>query len=86
VPILNPGVGTQKGFHAYEDGNRDDIWIKDYTGQKPYLGQVWWTLCNLQLIWMSSLYLLYTALLMAECRCVPRMQTVGPLQLVRTMW
>uniref|UniRef100_A0A383VTZ3 Maltase n=1 Tax=Tetradesmus obliquus TaxID=3088 RepID=A0A383VTZ3_TETOB len=41
VPILNPGVGTQKGFRAYEDGNRNDIWIKDFTGQKPYLGQVW---------------------------------------------
>jgi hypothetical protein len=40
VPILNPGVGTQKGFAAYEDGNKDDIWIKDYTGKKPYLGQV----------------------------------------------
>jgi hypothetical protein len=40
VPILNPGVGTQTGFPAYEEGNRDDVWIKDFTGKKPYLGQV----------------------------------------------
>jgi hypothetical protein len=40
VPILNPGVGTQPGFAAYEDGNKLDIWMKDYTGKRPYLGQV----------------------------------------------
>jgi hypothetical protein len=39
VPIINPAVGAQPGFRAFDEGNRDDIWIKDTSG-KPYVGQV----------------------------------------------
>jgi hypothetical protein len=39
VPIINPAVGAQPGFRAFDEGNRDDVWIKDTSG-KPYVGQV----------------------------------------------
>ncbi|WIA20052.1 hypothetical protein OEZ85_005917 [Tetradesmus obliquus] len=40
VPIINPAVGAQPGFRAFDEGNRDDVWIKDTSG-RPYVGQVW---------------------------------------------
>jgi hypothetical protein len=39
APIFNPGVAPMTGYKAYEEGNADDIWIRDVTGQ-PYRGQV----------------------------------------------
>lgn len=39
VPIINPAVGAQPGFRAFDEGNRDDVWIKDTSG-RPYVGQV----------------------------------------------
>jgi hypothetical protein len=47
VPIINPAVGAQPGFKAFDEGNRDDVWIKDTSG-KPYAGQVSLLACLLR--------------------------------------
>lgn len=39
VVIVDPGIKVEKGYPAYEDGLKEDIFVKDVTG-KPYLGQV----------------------------------------------
>lgn len=40
VPIVNPGIGIQPGYSAYERGKQAGIWIRDHRG-RPYIGQVW---------------------------------------------
>lgn len=39
VPIQDTGIAVAKGYKAYEEGVRDDVFIKDHKGD-PYLGQV----------------------------------------------
>merc|ERR1711871_1938680 len=41
VPIIDPGIMIYENYNAYEQGLSDDIFIKDLTGQTPYMGQVW---------------------------------------------
>lgn len=39
VPIQDAGIAVAKGYRAYEEGVRDDVFIKDHAGQ-TYVGQV----------------------------------------------
>ena len=39
VPILDPGIPVLPGYNPYEDGIKQDIFIRDVTGQ-PYIGEV----------------------------------------------
>ncbi len=39
VPILDPGIPVLPGYKPYEDGIKQDIFIRDVTGQ-PYIGEV----------------------------------------------
>ena len=39
VVIVDPGIKVDKGYSAYDQGLKDDIFVKDVTGS-PYLGQV----------------------------------------------
>jgi len=39
VPIHDAAIAKQAGYKAYEDGTRDDVWVKDMHG-KAYVGQV----------------------------------------------
>lgn len=41
VPIVDPGIQQKDGYQPYEDGLKADIFVKDITGETPYLGQVW---------------------------------------------
>jgi hypothetical protein len=34
------GVAVSNGYSAYKEGNKDSIWIKDYTGEETFVGQV----------------------------------------------
>lgn len=40
IPIIDPGIKIDPGYTAYTDGLRDDIYLKDITGD-PYVGSVW---------------------------------------------
>lgn len=40
IPILDAGVAAAPGYLAYEEGNKQDVWIKDYSGKEAYVGQV----------------------------------------------
>ena len=40
VPIIDPGIMVQEGYDAYEQGMKQDLFIKDISGGN-YLGQVW---------------------------------------------
>jgi hypothetical protein len=40
IPILDAGVAVSNGYSAYKEGNKDSIWIKDYTGEETFVGQV----------------------------------------------
>lgn len=39
VPIIDPAIKVDAGYPAYEEGLKEDIFIKAADG-KPYLGQV----------------------------------------------
>ena len=39
VPIVDPGILIDPGYPAYDEGLKDDIFVKDASGQ-PYHGQV----------------------------------------------
>lgn len=39
VVIIDPGIKVDRGYAAYDQGLKEDIFVKDVTG-KPYLGQV----------------------------------------------
>jgi alpha-glucosidase len=45
VVMCDPGIKVEKGYHAYEDGVRQDVFIK-YPDGKPYTGQVWPGWCH----------------------------------------
>jgi alpha-glucosidase (family GH31 glycosyl hydrolase) len=40
VPIVDPGIKVESGYDAYEQGLKDDIFVKDIQGNN-FLGQVW---------------------------------------------
>lgn len=40
ITIVDPGIMVYEGYDAYDQGMKQDVFIKDITG-KPYLGQVW---------------------------------------------
>lgn len=40
VPILDAGVAAAPGYTAFEEGTKDNIWIRDYTGEETFVGQV----------------------------------------------
>jgi alpha-glucosidase len=40
VAIQDAGVAADVGYHAYEAGTQDRVWITDENGT-DYLGQVW---------------------------------------------
>lgn len=40
VPIVDPGIMVYSGYDAYEEGVKEDLFIKDVSGGY-YLGQVW---------------------------------------------
>jgi alpha-glucosidase (family GH31 glycosyl hydrolase) len=40
VPIHDAAIAKRGGYKAYEEGSRDDVWIKDMRGE-TYVGQVW---------------------------------------------
>ena len=39
VVIVDPGIKVERGYSSYDQGLKDDIFVKDVTGA-PYLGQV----------------------------------------------
>ena len=41
VPIVDPGIMVYAGYDAYEQGVKDQLYIKDITNKDFYLGQVW---------------------------------------------
>ncbi|WIA40775.1 hypothetical protein OEZ86_004455 [Tetradesmus obliquus] len=41
VPILDAGVAVSNGYSAYEEGGKDNIWIRDHSGEETFVGQVW---------------------------------------------
>ena len=43
--IVDPGIKVEKGAKAYEDGLKNDVYIKYPDGQ-PYTGEVWPGWCN----------------------------------------
>lgn len=43
--IVDPGIKVEKGYHAYESGLKEDIFIKYSDGQN-YTGQVWPGWCH----------------------------------------
>lgn len=45
VVMCDPGIKKEKGYHAYEDGLEQDVFIKYPDGQ-PYTGQVWPGWCH----------------------------------------
>lgn len=45
VVICDPGIKVEKGYDAYEDGLRHDVFIK-YPDGAPYTGQVWPGWCH----------------------------------------
>lgn len=40
VPIVDPAIKVEPGYAPYDSGTRDDVWMRDATGQ-PLLGRVW---------------------------------------------
>lgn len=40
IPIIDPGIKIDPDYDAYNDGLRDDVYLKDVTGE-PYVGSVW---------------------------------------------
>ncbi|GMH45019.1 hypothetical protein BSKO_12976 [Bryopsis sp. KO-2023] len=40
VPIVDPGIKIDRGYPAYDNGLKTDVFLKDSTG-KPYIGVVW---------------------------------------------
>jgi alpha-D-xyloside xylohydrolase len=40
IPIVDPGIMVQSGYDAYEQGVKQDVFVKDLNG-KNYLAQVW---------------------------------------------
>lgn len=40
VPIIDPGIMVESGYDAYDKGVKQDIFVKDLSGNY-YLGQVW---------------------------------------------
>lgn len=45
VVMCDPGIKVEKGYHAYEEGIKEDVFIK-YPDGKPYTGQVWPGWCH----------------------------------------
>ena len=45
VVMCDPGIKVEKGYHAYEDGIKHDVFIK-YPDGTPYTGQVWPGWCH----------------------------------------
>lgn len=43
--IIDPGIKVEKGYHAYEEGLKNNMFIKYPDGQ-PYQGQVWPGWCH----------------------------------------
>lgn len=40
VPIIDPGVKSEKGYHVYDDGIAKRVFCQNVEG-KPYIGMVW---------------------------------------------
>lgn len=40
VPIVDPPIKVEAGYAPYDSGQRDDVWMRDATGQ-PLLGSMW---------------------------------------------
>lgn len=40
VPIVDPAIKVETGYKPYESGKREDVWMRDATGQ-PLLGVMW---------------------------------------------
>jgi alpha-glucosidase (family GH31 glycosyl hydrolase) len=40
VPIHDAAIAKRDGYKVYEDGTRDNVWLKDASGA-AYVGQVW---------------------------------------------
>lgn len=43
--IVDPGIKVEEGYHAYESGKKEDIFLK-YTDGQNYTGQVWPGWCH----------------------------------------
>lgn len=43
--IVDPGIKTEAGYHAYESGKKEDVFIK-YSDGQYYTGQVWPGWCH----------------------------------------
>ncbi len=41
VPIIDPGIGLTPGYEAYERGLREQLFVRDVTGESFSMGQVW---------------------------------------------
>lgn len=41
VPIIDPGIMVYSNYPAYDDGMKKDLFVRDLTGESPYLAQVW---------------------------------------------
>lgn len=40
VWMINPGVKNQEGYHVYDSGSEQDVWVKSNKGEN-YIGKVW---------------------------------------------
>ena len=40
VVIIDPGIKNETGYIPYDDGIKDDVFLKDKNG-KPFVGMVW---------------------------------------------
>jgi alpha-glucosidase len=45
VVMCDPGIKVEKEYHTYDDGIRNDVFVK-YPDGKPYTGQVWPGWCH----------------------------------------
>lgn len=45
VVMCDPGIKVEKDYHAYDDGIKEDVFVK-YPDGRPYTGQVWPGWCH----------------------------------------
>ncbi|XP_015575072.1 alpha-glucosidase 2 isoform X1 [Ricinus communis] len=38
--MLDPGIKCEEGYHVYDSGSKDDVWIQRADG-RPFIGEVW---------------------------------------------
>lgn len=36
--MLDPGIKQEEGYFVYDSGSKDDVWVKQADGKKPFIG------------------------------------------------